>query len=209
MREIHAKHYKEGAKFERPEGIVEVAVCRDSGMLPTKFCRTEPRGSRIYTEFFAEGTQPTKKCEHHEEKEVCKVSGLLPGPNCDASDLIKKSFLKKDNRLRAADLKYTAPTKKCTTCKSQETKDKDSAEKVTKLIQALPNIGSITLEHKAQVMAANTAYNNLNSKAQGFISPDNKSKLRHAVEKIEELEEEEEEPVDPEEPEDPVDPPTP
>jgi penicillin-binding protein 1A len=44
--------------FPQPEGITEVTICKTSGMLPNGGCET-------ITEYFADGTQPTKKCTGH------------------------------------------------------------------------------------------------------------------------------------------------
>ncbi|MFP4363277.1 MAG: penicillin-binding protein 1A [Spirochaetia bacterium] len=49
-------------EFQRPEeGLVEVSVCRTSGMLPTESCN-----DGIITELFIEGTEPREFCELHE-----------------------------------------------------------------------------------------------------------------------------------------------
>lgn len=203
MRAIHDKFYKTGEDFEQPEGVVKIAVCRDSGKIPTEFCKKDPRGSRIYYEYFVEGTEPSEKCDHHEEVEVCKVSGLLPSANC--KDKVKKSFLKKDNRNAAADLKYTAPTKKCTKCAKIESENKKSAETVSNLIKNIPAIDSLKLTHEGQVNTANNKYKSLNAASKKLVPENLKDKLEKALQKIKELKdkaaEEEKPPVDP-----PVDP---
>ncbi len=52
--------------FTKPAGIVQVAVCRKSGLLPIEgVCDGDPRGPQTYTEYFEEGTQPTEFCDHH------------------------------------------------------------------------------------------------------------------------------------------------
>ena len=52
--------------FTKPAGIVQVTVCRKSGLLPLEgVCDADPRGQMTYTEYFAEGTQPTTTCDHH------------------------------------------------------------------------------------------------------------------------------------------------
>lgn len=201
MRAIHDKYYDKGANFKMPDGIVEVAVCRDSGLLPGKYCKKDPRGSRIYTEYFAEGTVPTETCEHHEEVEVCKVSGLLPSDNCQ--EIVKKVFLKKDNKLRAADLKYTAPTKKCDKCAKIEADNKKKAQAVSELIEALPSEESLTLADESKVNNASSKYNALSAAAKKFVSEANKTKLDNAIKKIQELKDDDED----DENSDPGDPP--
>src|SRR5436853_7782115 len=60
--------------FQRPTDVVEVEVCRVSGLLPVPGCRNAasvtPNGdlaytSMVYTEYFARGTEPTTTCKLH------------------------------------------------------------------------------------------------------------------------------------------------
>lgn len=48
-----------------PEGIVKKSICIDSGKLPGPYCASDPRGSRIKTEYFAKGTEPKDECDVH------------------------------------------------------------------------------------------------------------------------------------------------
>lgn len=69
--------------FIRPEGIVTATVCKESGKLAIDgVCTNDPRGSSVYTEYFAEGTQPTEYCDHHILVNMCVESGQIAGPNC-------------------------------------------------------------------------------------------------------------------------------
>lgn len=71
-------------EFEKPDGIVRVAVCKESGLLPIPgVCDADPRGSAIITEYFAEGTQPTEQCNHHILASYCYASGFVAGPYCE------------------------------------------------------------------------------------------------------------------------------
>jgi len=57
--------------FDKPEGIVTAQVCRDSGKLPSAGeCSSDPRGSRVHSEYFAAGTQPKDYCNVHRSEEV-------------------------------------------------------------------------------------------------------------------------------------------
>ncbi len=62
---------REYRDFEKPQGIVQASVCKISGRLPAvgvngeAVCAADPRGSRVYTEYFAEGTVPKDRCEKH------------------------------------------------------------------------------------------------------------------------------------------------
>lgn len=69
--------------FTKPDGIVTATVCRESGKLAIDgVCTNDPRGSSVYTEYFAEGTEPTEYCDHHILVNICAETGQLAGPNC-------------------------------------------------------------------------------------------------------------------------------
>lgn len=54
--------YKE---VEQPSGISKIAVCMDSGLKPTSLCTQDPRGSRVYYDWFINGSAPTQYCNYH------------------------------------------------------------------------------------------------------------------------------------------------
>lgn len=65
--------------FPVPDSIETASVCRKSGMLPNPgVCEADPRGSAVYTEYFAKGTVPTQVCDHHVAITVCGESGGFP-----------------------------------------------------------------------------------------------------------------------------------
>ena len=71
MKEIHANLPNQS--FPIPEGIVQVAVCSQSGKLPIAgLC-----DAYVVTEYFAEGTEPIDSCDVHYSGDVCAYS-LLP-----------------------------------------------------------------------------------------------------------------------------------
>jgi hypothetical protein len=81
MQEIHID--LPARSFDRPGDIVTAVVCRDSGLLPTEYCRTDPRGSRLSrTEVFASGRVPTQHCNVHQRFAFCTESGQLACQNC-------------------------------------------------------------------------------------------------------------------------------
>lgn len=65
--------YKE---VEQPSGISKIAVCMDSGLKPTSFCTQDPRGSRVYYDWFIDGSAPTQYCNYH-----TKANTPEPNPN--------------------------------------------------------------------------------------------------------------------------------
>lgn len=81
MSRIHEDlEYKD---FEMPDGIVTAVVCKESGKLAIDgVCTNDPRGNAAYTEYFAEGTEPTEYCDHHILMNICADSGQLAGVNC-------------------------------------------------------------------------------------------------------------------------------
>lgn len=73
----------ESKDFTKPDGIVTARVCSESGKLAIDgVCDSDQRGSRVYTEYFAEGTAPTEYCDHHIRTNICAESGQPVGSYC-------------------------------------------------------------------------------------------------------------------------------
>lgn len=72
------------ATFTRPTGVVNVEVCKDSGLLATDACKNDLRGSRVITEIFnsKNGSIPKTYCDLHEYVTVCPDSYKLANPTC-------------------------------------------------------------------------------------------------------------------------------
>jgi len=69
--------------FKQPSGIVTATVCKKSGKLAVEgVCDCDPRGSQVYTEYFASGTEPTEICDHHVRATICTASGKLATEYC-------------------------------------------------------------------------------------------------------------------------------
>jgi penicillin-binding protein 1A len=94
MKEVHKD--MEPQDFLKPEGIVQVAVCSQSGLLPTELCEQDQRGSSVINEYFVKGTEPTSFCKTHIEANVCTLSGMAQGPYCPLDSLEKKVFITRD-----------------------------------------------------------------------------------------------------------------
>lgn len=71
--------------IDKPDGVVSVDVCKDSGDLPTLFCSQDIRGNRVYSELFIDGTEPTTTCQIHATPNSSILNSQLPPP--DAKDL--------------------------------------------------------------------------------------------------------------------------
>ena len=69
--------------FEMPSGITSATVCKKSGLRGIDdVCSLDPRGSMLYSEYFASGTVPSKTCDHHIALDVCADSGMIAGIYC-------------------------------------------------------------------------------------------------------------------------------
>ncbi|RGY97132.1 transglycosylase domain-containing protein [Clostridium sp. AM58-1XD] len=69
--------------FPVPDSIETAEICRKSGKLAVSgVCSADPRGSAVYTEYFAKGSVPTEVCSNHVRATVCAESGKLPTPYC-------------------------------------------------------------------------------------------------------------------------------
>lgn len=108
------------ATFKKPDDIVSVAVCKDSGLRAAEACKNDQRGSRVYTEYFVKGTAPSKTCTCHVEGEICTVSGKVANEFCTAKE--KKIFItreaEKKNWEKLGDAEYMLPEETCDQCKA-------------------------------------------------------------------------------------------
>jgi len=111
------------ASFKKPDNIITVSVCKDSGLRATELCKNDPRGSRVYTEYFAKGTAPTKTCECHVEAEVCTVSNKTSGEFCLNRE--NKIFITRTTEKKvwekAGDAEYMLTEEICDVCKADTT----------------------------------------------------------------------------------------
>jgi len=84
--------------FNKPAGLVERAICDETGLLATAVCPN-------HTEYFVAGTDPATFCRVHRELHVtiCRKSGLPAGANC------------KDTEVRIFDAEHR-PTGQCRRC---------------------------------------------------------------------------------------------
>ena len=113
------------ASFEQPAGITTASICKDSGLLATDLCEQDPRGSRVYTEYFVKGTVPSKSCTCHVIAEVDAETGLLATEFCP--DKENRVFITRpdsdSNRAwqSAADAGYMLPEENCDVHTSRDT----------------------------------------------------------------------------------------
>lgn len=80
--------------FTVPSSVETAEICRKSGKLAIPdVCSADPRGSAVYTEYFAKGTVPTEMCDHHVRATICSVSGGAATEYCPESARISKTFM--------------------------------------------------------------------------------------------------------------------
>ena len=80
--------------FSIPSSVTTAQVCRKSGKLASPgVCENDPRGSAVYTEYFAKGSEPTEVCDHHSVTTVCAASGGLPTQYCPAELRTSRIFM--------------------------------------------------------------------------------------------------------------------
>ena len=68
--------------FKQPANLVEVTVCRDSGLLPSDACALDPRGDRTVRVTLSAHDVPTTQCTAHKLIEICNASGHVANEFC-------------------------------------------------------------------------------------------------------------------------------
>ncbi|HIQ04196.1 MAG TPA: PBP1A family penicillin-binding protein, partial [Anaerolineae bacterium] len=72
--------------FQRPDGLVEVEICADSGLLPTELC------PRRRTELFIAGTEPTEYDTWHQLVRLDSRTGQRATANTPPQFVVKRVF---------------------------------------------------------------------------------------------------------------------
>jgi Membrane carboxypeptidase/penicillin-binding protein len=104
--------------FPVPDSVKQAAICRKSGKLAIEgVCNADPRGSTIYTEYFAADNIPTEVCDHHVRINVCSDSGMRPNEYCPADHHQSQVYMvvPNDNNY-TNDSKYAMPHSINATC---------------------------------------------------------------------------------------------
>ncbi len=123
----------ESARFDKPSGIVNATICKDSGLLANELCNQDQRGNRAYSEMFAAGTVPSKTCETHVKLRICKDTGKIANEFCQ--NIEEKVFITRPNSdtdtswHNVPDAQYMAPTETC----AEHTKPADTVKPVITL----------------------------------------------------------------------------
>lgn len=109
------------ATFERPSAVIDVEVCRDSGLIATEACKNDLRGSRVITEIFnsKNGTIPKTTCEVHQYVSVCPDSFKLANPTClhtvGTINIVRlnRNYEEGQPTIAPADFEYETPKDYC------------------------------------------------------------------------------------------------
>ena len=110
---IAAHRNKQDVPLEKPNGLVTVRYCLDSGLIPTELCARDPRGSRVATTIAISGSEPKAYCDSHVVAKVNRLNNKLANANTPASLIVEKVFIKKKyihKGVNVADYKYLLPS---------------------------------------------------------------------------------------------------
>jgi len=107
--------------FQRPDNIITLSICTESGKLATELCNRDPRGSTVRNEIFVRGTQPTEFCDVHVELEIDTTTNKIANEYCPKENVEKRVFIKRNppynpeanNGILPSDYQYTAPIEVC------------------------------------------------------------------------------------------------
>ncbi len=90
MEQIHTTYELEDKEIIEDDpadlGLVRATVCSLSGLLATDACKLDGDFKPV-TDYFHEGTVPTKSCNLHAVETICIDSGLPAGPYCPQTSL--------------------------------------------------------------------------------------------------------------------------
>jgi len=67
----------ENRDFAKPDNLVPVEYCMDTGLLATDECRSDIRGSRVATGYLCAEDVPTARCTAHTMVEICTADPVL------------------------------------------------------------------------------------------------------------------------------------
>ncbi|NLW69969.1 MAG: hypothetical protein GX061_02650 [Eubacteriaceae bacterium] len=84
-----SKNIKSASLPSRPGGLFSASIDGASGKIPSELSELDPRGSKIRTEYFLDGTYPADVDDVHVEVDICEVSGLLATAGCPCSHSVR------------------------------------------------------------------------------------------------------------------------
>ncbi|GCD11382.1 transglycosylase domain-containing protein [Clostridium tagluense] len=101
-------------EVERPSGISDFSVSKDSGDIPTDLTYSDPRGNRVYSELFIDGTQPTTLDSIHVLARVTRGPNgnyVLASESTSPGNIETRIFIKRSyHNATLLDSAYVLPT---------------------------------------------------------------------------------------------------
>lgn len=118
MTRVHEKYINAASSGGEPlkkfdySRLTQVAVCSDSGLLPSDACGHDLRGSRVSYGWFAKSQIPTKTCDTHMLVGWDSTTARVATPYCPASAVMKVALIKVEDRnfvqnIPITDARYT------------------------------------------------------------------------------------------------------
>ncbi len=124
MDRVHHARDCQKQHFEEPEGIVSSKICIKCGnQAVVGLCDEAYGGSAMRTEYFAKGSEPTRKCDCHVKYKVCRSSGLLATTQCPDWNCYYQVYLKKEETAETEDTPYLVPEHLSVSCPIHGTGD--------------------------------------------------------------------------------------
>ena len=124
---------KEAKQFTKPDSVTTAALCRESGLVATDACRSDPRGDRTLTDLVAKDSIPTGTCNIHKRVGICNVSGKVATSFCPSTT--EKSFITRDGNpaIKSRDWGYMLPSGTCDVHTSGSISDTKKQNEVVKI----------------------------------------------------------------------------
>lgn len=97
MTKVH-EGLEDKASFDKPDGIISLNVCSQSGKLPSSLCSQDPRGNMIRNEIFAQGTEPKERCDAHVSVTIDSSNGAIANEYCPPSLVQTRVFVETSPR---------------------------------------------------------------------------------------------------------------
>lgn len=81
-------------------GLVKARICTVSGLLATEACEHDSAGNTPVTDWFVEGSVPTKKCDMHVMVNICTQSHMQATANCPSVTTGSIVLIRSDSPLK-------------------------------------------------------------------------------------------------------------
>lgn len=111
VKNCHKQH------FEKPQGVISSKICIKCGNQAVEgLCDEAYGGSAMRTEYFAKGSEPTKKCDCHVKYKICRSSSQKATTQCPDQNCYYQVYLKKEETAETMDTPYLVPERLKESC---------------------------------------------------------------------------------------------